>query len=576
MPADSLRVGVLLDALVVPRWVYQSLARLRAEAHGELVLVVDTGHWEQARGVEPRFLYRLYTRLDRAWFRRDLDPLDSFDVHDLVAEGIALLGCGEPGAPGSLSPEECAHRVRAYDLDVLVAFTDAWDLRPFRHGATRGVWFFAHGTDHLTSTGPLGFWETVRGDPVAYSALRACASGGSDGDVLVDSFASASPVSMTRTNHDRLWQASGFVSRALARVGAATRDDRETQQLVSTLVAVAPAGKGGASLVVSAEPRGSVGSTSFQIAGALVELGARVIGRRLAARMSRTQWFLAYGTDAQAPNPHPPLGQLDHLVPPPDRFWADPFPVLREGKRYLFFEEFPHAVGKGHISVIVVDEGARDCEPTTVLTRDYHLAYPSVFMWQEEYFMLPDSGANRTVDLYRCLDFPSRWTHEARLLDGLYAVDPTLVQVGNTWWLFTSVSTGGTPPTAELHLFWAESPLGPWTPHKANPVKSDVRSARPAGRLFRWRGDLYRPAQDCAGAYGRALSFQKVVRLDVDGYAEVEVASLQPSWAPHLTRTHTYNACDGLIAVDGAVERPRFLASVRERMRARRDAAGLS
>lgn len=558
-------MGVLLDSLVAPRWVHHSLARLQGEARADVVLVVDTGHWADGRHSQPgarwrTLLYRLYAHVDRAWFRRDLDPLDPIDLHDLLVDDIDLLACGARDAPGSLSPAECAQRVRAHNLDVLVAFTGAWDLRPFRDAAAHGVWFFGHGTDPLTSAGPLGFWEAVRGDPVAYTALRRCSSGSSDEAVLVETFANASAVSMTRTNHDRLWQASSFVARALAQAVDGRLDDRAPRE----------------ALIGAGEGRGPVEPTALRIAGALVGLGARLLGRRLAARVSRTQWFLAYGTDPEAPTPHPAVGQLAHLVPPPDRFWADPFPVVRDGKRYLFFEEFLHALGKGHISVIALDDGAGDREPTMVLTRDHHLAYPFVFVWQGAYFMLPDSGADRAVDLYRCLEFPHRWTHEARLLEGLYAADPTLVQVEETWWLFTSVSAGGTPPTDELHLFWAESPLGPWTPHKANPVKSDVRSARPAGRLFRWRGDLYRPAQNCSGAYGRALTFQKVVRLDVDGYAEVEVSALQPDWAPHLTRTHTYNASDGVIAIDGAIERPLFLASIRERIWAQREAAGPS
>ncbi len=564
-------MGVLLDSLVVPRWVHHSLAMLQADAHADLVLVVDTGQWASAQRAQPgvrwrALLYGLYTRFDRAWFRRDLDPLDPVDLQDLLVGGVDLLACGERGVPGALSLEACAARVCDYDLDVLVAFAEGSDPRPFRDSAANGVWFFTHGTDRLTSMGPLGFWEAVRGDPVAYSALRCCSAASSDGRVLLETFANVSPVSMTRTNHDRLWQASRFVPRAVANLANADLDERAQSEVSPR--AEARTFPDGTKAQAVPEPRG--------IAGAVLRLGGRLVRRRIAARMSRTQWFLAYGIDPEAPNPHPAVGRFAHLVPPADRFWADPFPVVRDGKRYLFFEEFPHASGKGHIAVIELEDGRRDYEPTTVLARDYHLAYPFVFMWEGEYFMLPDSGADRGIDLYRCLEFPHRWTHEARLLDGLYAVDPTLVQIGERWWLFASVSSGGTPPTDELHLFWAESPLGPWTPHKANPVKSDVRSARPAGRLFRWRGDLYRPAQDCSSAYGRALSFQKVVRLDVDGYAEVEIATIQPDWAPHLTRTHTYNVSDGLIAIDGAVERPLFLAGMREKIRARRDAAGPS
>jgi hypothetical protein len=57
---------------------------------------------------------------------------------------------------------------------------------------------------------------------------------------------------------------------------------------------------------------------------------------------------------------------------------------------------------------------------------------------------------------------------------------------------------------------------------------SDVRCARPAGRLFSFGGNLYRPAQDCSGGYGSAIQMQKVVRLTKDEYREESAWGLRP------------------------------------------------
>jgi len=102
----------------------------------------------------------------------------------------------------------------------------------------------------------------------------------------------------------------------------------------------------------------------------------------------------------------------------------------------------------------------------------------------------------------------------------------------------------------ELHVFHADSPLGPWTPHPRNPVVSDVRRARPAGRLFRYNGAWYRPAQDCAAGYGAGLAIQRITRLDTERYEEAPVASLTPSWRSGLTGFHTVNAAGGLTVID--------------------------
>ncbi len=55
-----------------------------------------------------------------------------------------------------------------------------------------------------------------------------------------------------------------------------------------------------------------------------------------------------------------------------------------------------------------------------------------------------------------------------------------------------------------LNVFNAPSPLGPWTPHKANPVKNSKarKGQRPAGRPLVVDGQLYRFGQDCSTSYG--------------------------------------------------------------------------
>jgi hypothetical protein len=160
--------------------------------------------------------------------------------------------------------------------------------------------------------------------------------------------------------------------------------------------------------------------------------------------------------------------------------------------------------------------------------------------------------------LYRAERFPGGWTPHEVLLDGVYAVDPTLVAVDGTWWMFVNIGVEGTLNYDELHAFHAPQPFGPWTPHRANPVKSDVRNARPAGRLFWWNGDLYRPSQDCSGLYGSAIVFNRVTRLTPSEFEETPVSRLEPRWAPNLLGAHTINAAPGITVTDVLVRRRRF------------------
>ncbi len=138
-------------------------------------------------------------------------------------------------------------------------------------------------------------------------------------------------------------------------------------------------------------------------------------------------------------------------------------------------------------------------------------------------------------------------------------VDSTLFEQDGRWWLFGGMSRGRVSTTnEELYLFWSDSPLGPWKEHPANPVKSDISSARPAGWPFRYKGQLYRPAQDLS----RGENFETVLnRMDVFNereYRETEVARLRGGWLPGQIGIHTLNHADGLATIDVMVHRPWF------------------
>ena len=145
-----------------------------------------------------------------------------------------------------------------------------------------------------------------------------------------------------------------------------------------------------------------------------------------------------------------------------------------------------------------------------------------------ELYMIPETGRNRTVEAYRCVDFPLRWRLERVLLEGVRLVDATFHRGADRWWMFANAAAQGSRAfDDELHLFQATSLLGDWQPHPRNPVKSDVRGARPAGHLYWRNGALHRPAQICAPLYGSGLSIQRVLRLTPHDYAERQVERLE-------------------------------------------------
>jgi hypothetical protein len=137
--------------------------------------------------------------------------------------------------------------------------------------------------------------------------------------------------------------------------------------------------------------------------------------------------------------------------------------------------------------------------------------------------------------------------------------DPTVFQHEGRWWMFVNeAETEGASTWDELFVYHSDSPLsGHWIPHRRNPVVSDTRSARPAGRLFERDGRLYRPSQDCSGHYGYGLNICEVTALTEREYSERVVTRVQPTWDKRVISTHTLNHAGGLTVADGQLRRRR-------------------
>ncbi len=246
------------------------------------------------------------------------------------------------------------------------------------------------------------------------------------------------------------------------------------------------------------------------------------------------------------------------IVPPNNSDWADPFIIFKDGVYYVFFEELPYNEKKAHISVFEMDQSGKHRAPTTVLEQPYHLSYPFVFEWRGNYYMIPESASHRTIDVYLCTQFPTEWRYHKTLMNNVAATDGTLLHYADKWWLFTAIQESpGASAWDQLFLFYADNPLsGIWTPHPENPIVSDARNARPAGKIFEHRGTLYRPAQDCSKGYGYAIHLNRIVTLSETEYEEERVKSIEPTWDPSITKTHTLNCVDRMTVIDAVFKRP--------------------
>jgi hypothetical protein len=203
--------------------------------------------------------------------------------------------------------------------------------------------------------------------------------------------------------------------------------------------------------------------------------------------------------------------------------------------------------------------GGEVSRSSVVLAQPYHLSYPFVFQHGDDFFMVPETHATATIQLFRAVQFPWQWRLDRILLRDVVAFDPTIVRHEGRMYLFATVPAKGRwGAWDQLCIYHADSLTGKWRPHSVNPVMADVRRARPAGRVFVEGGDLWRPAQDCSPRYGTRVVFHRIGVLNGDQYEEERIHTLEPTGLPGALRTHCYDRNATYEVVDVLRGLPRF------------------
>jgi beta-xylosidase len=218
--------------------------------------------------------------------------------------------------------------------------------------------------------------------------------------------------------------------------------------------------------------------------------------------------------------PAPPVLTKSDITDIPADFVADPFMLRRNDTWYMFFEVMRTDTELGEIGLATSNDAHTWTYDRIVLREPFHLSYPHVFEWQNDYYMLPETLNAGAVCLYKALDFPYNWSVVARLIEGQLA-DPSILRFNDLWWLF-ACSTPYQHDT--LRLCFANELTGPWTEHPKSPlIRNDKCRARPAGRILNFNNRLFRFAQDCGPRYGSSVRAFEITKLTKDNYAETEL-----------------------------------------------------
>jgi len=384
---------------------------------------------------------------------------------------------------------------------------------------------------------PPGLWEALRHELVVGSRLQVSLPNEDRPRVSALGYSRADGASALRNQDEAAWRAAGMLRRELARIATS-------------------APNWGA--LALDELSGNYGLPNLW--QAFQQVPVHFAKRMLKARRLRgylDQWILLINR-GQAGKLATDLPTFQRIIPDRDVFWADPFPVHRDGRDWIFIEEATFEPRRGHLAVIEIDQAGQVIDHQVILKTPYHLSYPNVFEHEGQWYMVPESGADRSIQLYRCTEWPGKWEKVMNMMQGPACYDSTFIEHDGKHWMFVNMQAyDGQGPDDELHLFYADELLtDQWTPHPLNPIVSDVRCARQAGPIFKRDGDIYRPSQHGGGSYGNGTHINRIDVLSTTEYAETRLETHYPDWDEEITATHHLAESGGLTVADAVYRRP--------------------
>lgn len=534
---QKLKIGLIVSRKTIPAWAFNLTEWIQQSDFAELKLVILYNHPKEktCRNILHKirfFLFAMHQTFEKIVFKPKPDALREHLISDITGSNPIELN---PHPEASSALQKKRESIVSERIDVLIAVHPFLPDERLIGMSKFGIWTVETSTPHQKDFSTTAVWEVFQQKPVTDLCLT-----------IHHKKTIRFKVSFATIKNSIRWNRNFHYWKAMCCIQA------KLEQLYKL---------GWAKLIISGEA--SPAATNKKVPGNLAVLGGTIrmfssyIGGKIGNLLYREQWTILFSLQNNKKNS---LQEFHRIIPPKDRLWADPFVIKKENKTCIFAEEMRYREQKGKIIATEIDQSGVPGKPITVLELNHHLSYPYLFNEGGHLFMIPETTQKRTIELYKCLKFPDRWTYSKTILKGLEAADASLLKHNDTYWLFANVRMHeGVSINDDLFLFFSNDLFGDeWTPHPMNPIVTDVRFARPAGQITIRNNRLIRPAQDCSKRYGYAIQLMEIIELNETDYRERHLQTFLPGWETGVLGVHTYNLAEGIAVSDALIRRKKF------------------
>lgn len=512
----KLRIAILIRDENIASWAYDMLSKISSDT--EVILLVKTNATKT--NTTKSFVHSWFKKFDRKEFKLNPDAFELKNINSLLNVDV-------------INNDDLT-QLRNYDLDIIINLEMNFDKTLFKY-AKYGVWSFYH-----NNSVPV-FWEVINKSPKIDVILQMELENVKK--VLAVSSTLTDNISVARSENNYYWKASAMLSRTI----------NQLHKLGPTLF-FEKKSKYDSFLTNYTNSKKQLKNINVLIG--VMKFEFRRIRNIIRSFFYFDQWALLFSLDDTSFLSEN-FNDFKKILPPKDRFWADPHIYKKDNIYYIFIEELIYKENKGFISVIEMDEKGNYKQPVKILEKDYHLSFPFIIEDNNEVFMIPESKESGQLELYKCVDFPYKWKLETVLMNKK-AVDTVIVKREDEYWLFSNMTdVEGASFNDELYLFSSDTLTSKkWTPHPENPIISDVTNARLAGNLvYNDNNELFRVAQNCSHHYGYGMQINNITTINDTVYEEEKIKEIHPKWSKNISSTHSYSKVDKLTVIDAQIRR---------------------
>ncbi len=522
--SEKLRIAVLFQSDMIPAWSYQMLSKINLSSSSEIVLLIK--NTQQSESKKNYFVYDFYTKLDRKYFKQKPDAFELKSLKSLLDIKIV----------------NDIDALKNYSLDIIIQLVSQTISAEILNIAKFGVWSYQYGSVKKSKNTPDLFWEVIGRHGEVGITLQMQSE--KENNILARSYSLTDNLSVERSKHSYFWKAAAILPRKIEELYrleekvffAKTKELNKDSNFFSNEIKLVP--------------------TNGKVITKLIKFKWKRVKNIIRSFFYFDQWVLLFHLH-ESEEISTSFSQFKKILPPKGKFWADPHIIKKNDTYYIFIEELIYSENKGFISVIEMDSEGRYKNPVKVIETDYHLSFPFIIEDNSEIYMIPESKQNNNIQLYKCVNFPYQWELEIVLMDNVRAVDTVITKKNGRYWLFTNmIEDTGASLYDELYLFYSDNLISKdWKSHPENPIVSDVKNSRLAGKIFSSKNTFYRPSQNCSNHYGYGMKINQIEELNKESYKEKTINSIFPDWDKKISATHSLTHTGNLTVIDAQYKR---------------------